>query len=231
MRRLAAALRCDIRIQYRNGFYAAAALVAAFWMLGLSRLPDAALARLLPPFLLSNLMINTFYFVAGQVLLEKDEGSLSMIDVTPLRPHEYLASKVGTLAFLSALESLLIALAACGPGFRIPPFLAGIAAASALLTLAGFIVVSRYDSINAFLMPSALVVLAFAPPFLPYFGFAESRWMFLHPLQAPLTLLRAAFETRPALEIAYGLAWSGLWAAAALLLCKRALVRMRERKG
>jgi len=227
VRRWVAAVRCDIRVQYRNGFYAATALMTAFWMLGLARLPREALARFLPPFLLANLFLNAFLFVSRQVMLEKKEGSLPMLAVTPLRPHEYLAAKIGSLALLAALESFPIALVSFGPGFRFPQFMAGIMAASALLTLAGFIVVSRYDSVRAFLIPSALAAFALALPLLPYIGFAESRWWFLHPLEGPLSLLRAAFEKRPAWEAAYGLVYPALWAAVALLLCKRALARMR----
>jgi fluoroquinolone transport system permease protein len=224
-------MRCDMRVQYRNGFYAASALLAALWMLGLARLPREALARFLPPFLMANLFLNVFIFVSRQVMLEKAEGSLSMLDVSPLRPHEYLAAKVGSLTLLAALQSLAIALVAFGPGFRFPQFLAGIAAASALLTLAGFILVSSYDSIRAFLIPSALSALVLALPFLPYIGFAESGWLFLHPLQGPLSLLRAAFGKGAAWETAYGLVYPALWAAAALILCKRALARMRAASG
>jgi fluoroquinolone transport system permease protein len=231
MRRLAWSLACDVRVQFRNGFHAAAAFVAAFWILGLARVPDAALDGVLAAFVLSNLFIGTFYFVAGQVLLEKMEGTLSMADVTPLRPHEYLAAKAGSLILLAMLENGLIVLAARGADFRVLPLLAGIAAAGALLTLAGFAAVSRYGSINEFLFPSFLITLAFAPPFLPYLGLERSPWYLLHPLQAPLTLLEAAFRPVGAAGIPYGAGYSLLWTAIALAPCKRAFERLRLQSG
>lgn len=197
-------------------------------MLGLAKVSDAALDRLLPAFILSNLLINTFYFMAGLVLLEKTEGTLSMIDVTPLRPHEYLASKVATLVFLSILENLLIVLVARGPAFNPLPLMAGIAAGGALYVLAGFVAVSRYPTINEFLFPSFLYTLAFVPPFLPYFGLAESWWFHLHPLQAPLLLIQAAFRPIAAWETTYAIGYSLLWALIGLVACRWAFARIRR---
>lgn len=231
MRRLAATLACDLRLQYRNGFLLAAALVALIWVLGLSQVPDAVLDRLLPAFLVSNLIVNTFYFTAGQVFLEKEEGTLAMRDATPLRPHEYLASKAATLALLSVAESLIIVLSVRGPAFQPVLFILGIAAAAALLVLAGFAAISRYPSVNEFLLPSTLWVAAFVPPFLPAFGLADGRWLRLHPLDPPLTLLRASFAGAGAGEIAYGLAASAAWALAGLLAGKGAFERLRRSPG
>lgn len=219
----------DVRLQYRNGFYYAAAFVAVFWMLGLARVPDATLDKLLPVFILSNLVINTFYFISGLVLLEKMEGTLTMLDVTPLRPLEYLSSKAATLVFLSLLENLVIVLVARGPEFRLLPLAAGIAAGGALYVLAGFVAVSRYPSINEFLFPSFLYILAFVPPFLPYLGLMESRWYFyLHPVQAPLLLVQAAFRPTAVWELAYGAGYSLLWAGLGLVACRSAFARLRR---
>jgi hypothetical protein len=97
MKRLLSTIRCDIRLQARNGFYHAAAFVAAFWTFALSRIEPDHLVLWMPVFILSNILINTFYFMAGLVLLEKAEGTLIAQSVTPLRPWEYLVSKLVTL--------------------------------------------------------------------------------------------------------------------------------------
>ena len=83
MRRLAAALACDARLQYRNGFYAAAAFVAVALVLLLRWVPQGYLGWLMPALVLTNMQVNTFYFVGGLVLLEKGEGSLEALVVTP----------------------------------------------------------------------------------------------------------------------------------------------------
>jgi fluoroquinolone transport system permease protein len=85
MKRLLATVRCDAQLQLRNGFYYATAFVVLIWSLVLLRLPDLDFGWLLPALVAGNLLLNTFYFVGGLVLLEKDEGTLEARTVTPLR--------------------------------------------------------------------------------------------------------------------------------------------------
>jgi fluoroquinolone transport system permease protein len=73
--RTLAALGCDVRLQARNGFYHAAAAVLLTWALLAWRLPALDWTGLLPLVVLNNLAIGTFFFVAGLVLLERDEAS------------------------------------------------------------------------------------------------------------------------------------------------------------
>jgi fluoroquinolone transport system permease protein len=225
MRRLRATLWCDLRLQYRNGFYYAAAFVAALWMLLLAQVPAASLSWLLPPLVLGNLLINTFYFVAGQVLLEKGEGTLEAQVVTPLRVREYLASKALTLGALSLLEALAYVLIAYGPRFRLLPFAAGVLLISAMYVLYGFVVVARYDSINEFLFPSVLYTIGLGLPLLDYFNLVRSPLVYLHPVQAPLVLLRAAFQPVDAWQMVYGVLYAGLWVGLVYLLSRRAFLR------
>jgi hypothetical protein len=64
MNRLFATIRCDLRLQLRNGFYYATAFVVAVYALGLSQLRTAGaqlnLAWLLPAVALNNLMNTSF---------------------------------------------------------------------------------------------------------------------------------------------------------------------------
>ena len=71
-----------------------------------------------PPVILENLVVNSFYFMAGLVLLEKREGTLEAQIVTPLKTGEYLLSKAISLGLLSVLESFLIILVISGTGFN-----------------------------------------------------------------------------------------------------------------
>jgi fluoroquinolone transport system permease protein len=233
MKRLRAAFGCDVRLQYRNGFYYAAAFVALFWIVGLrlfpvdhlSRLldpfPAVELSRLMPVFILSNLFVSTFYFIAGLVLLEKGEGTLKAQAVTPLRNGEYLTSKIVTLTLLAIVENLLIVGAGFGLEFDPFPLIAGTVSAAAILVLIGFVAVSRYDSINEFLFPSMLYMLAFLPPFFDDLGLWNSKISYLHPLQAPLLLTRAAFQPISAGQWLYALPCAGLWIGLFFLWSRR----------
>lgn len=199
--RLAATVHGDARLQLRQGFYYAAAFVLVVLIAVGRQLPADVLEWVLPVIVLSNVQINTFYFLAGLVLLEKGEGTLQAQVVTPLRPGEYLASKVVTLTVLSVVENIALVLATLGPATLLRGglvLLVGIVLASLLFCFSGLLAVARHDSINEFLMPSFLYTLVLTLPLLPYFGLLASPLFDLHPMQAPLALLRQCFDRGPA---------------------------------
>jgi fluoroquinolone transport system permease protein len=200
VRRLALALRNDVRLQLRQGFYAAAAFVAiiaaaALWYLQ-ETVSSGLWATLLPPLVLSNLIMGTFYFVAGLVLLERSEGTLAALVVTPLRQTEYLASKLLSLYLLGILEHIAIVRIGFGPGFDPWLLTVGIGMATAVYVLVGFMAVSRHHSLNDYLLPSMAWVAILCVPYAQYFVAADSPWkalFWLHPLQPGLLLMHAAF--------------------------------------
>jgi fluoroquinolone transport system permease protein len=230
MKRLLSTVRYEFRLQYRNGFYYAAAFVAVLLVIGLLQIPAQSRALILPVLVMQNLMINTFYFTGGLVLLEKGQGTLEAQVVTPLRTWEYLAAKVVTLSILSLFESTVIVLLGYGFGFRWLPLAAGILLMAAIMTLFGFIVVARYDSINEYLMPSVLYLFVFTIPILDYFQVMESWLFYLHPLQGPVLLLKAAFEPVQYWQMIYGVLYAGLWVALVYLWSKRSFYQFIVRK-
>ena len=215
MKRLLATLRTDVRLQFRNGFYHATAFVVALWALLFSQLrvgPGGLdLGWLLPVFVLDTMVINSFFFIGGLVLLEKDEGTLQAQVVTPLRAWEYLASKVITLTALALAQYLFIAVLFYGVGFGVLLLVAGVALASTIYVLVGFVSVVRYSSINEYLLPSALYVGVLLLPLGPYVTRWDAWPVYLHPLQAPLVLMQAAFQPVDAWKLAYGVLYSALW--------------------
>ena len=190
-------------------------LLGAF-LIVLTQLPSFNWASVLPPLLLGNLMMATFYFMGGLMLLEKGEGTLESLVVTPLSATEYLLSKVLTLTALSLAESFVIVLVAHGPRFDWLALLAGVSLAAALYCLIGFVVVIRYNSINEYLFPTIIYSAIFALPILHYAGFWRGPWMYLHPFQAPLALMGAAFYGAHAWTWIYGVTYSLLWIGIAL---------------
>jgi fluoroquinolone transport system permease protein len=222
-------MRCDIRLQFRQGFYYAAALVAAVAVTAISQLPrlDADVSWLVPPIIASNLTIGTFYFMGALVLLEKGEGTLEALVVTPLRDAEYLASKVLALTGLSVVENMLIAAAFYGPrpGVGYLGLAIGIAVASALLVLVGFIAVAAYDSINEYLAPSVLYAgMASVPVFTWLMGW--DHWLvFAHPLQAALLLIQAVDRPLDAWQLVYSVLYPSVWFGLLALWSRRSFQR------
>ncbi len=233
MTRLAATLRNDIRLQLRNGFYYAAGFVAVFGIIAMSYVPAGFRVLVFPPLVLGNLLMGTFYFVAGLVLLERGEGTIEALVVTPLRDREYIGSKILTLALLGVLEHLAIVGIVHGLAFRVPVFIAGIVVGAVIYVLAGFLAVARYDAINEMLFPSVVWVVVLSIPFLQYAVTDPTLLLlfWLHPLQPSLVLMRVAFEPVGPLTIVLASALGFGWAVVLFAASRRAFVRYLVRGG
>lgn len=227
MRRLAATLATDVRVQARNGFYAATAVVVVSSVVLLRWLPEDAATLLLPVVILSNVLVNAFYFVSGMLLLERVEGTFAALSVTPLRLGEYLASKVATLAVLSLAESLLVAGAVIGVDVRLIAIAAGISLSAILFCLAGVALVVRYESISEFLMPSVLYATLLTLPVLGVFGVGPAAWYLPHPIQGPLALMQIDAPHTVG-GLGYAIGYPLLWTVPAWVWSRRALARTRS---
>lgn len=230
MRRLAATLQWDMKLQIRHGFYYAVVFVALILVLVLIQLPETALRNIVPALLIENMVVTTFYFIGGQVLLEKNEGSLEAQVITPLRIDEYLLSKTGSLSLLALIETLVIVVLSTGLNFKMLPLLGGVLLLGGMYCLYGFWVVARYDSINEYLMPSILYTLGFSVPMLDHFGLVKSWLFYLHPVQAPLVLMRSAFTAVQPWEVIYGVLYASLWVGLIYLAAHKAFYRFVVRK-
>ncbi len=228
MKRLLSTIRCDLRLQQRNGFYYATAFVVAVYALGLSQLHAAGarlnLAGLLPAVILNNLMITCFYFIGALVLLEKAEGTLAAQVVSPLRAGEYLAAKVISLTALALAYNLAVVALVVGNEFGALALIAGVGALAALIVMAGFVAVARYDSVNEYLLPSLPYAAGLMLPLASMFGW-DSPLLYLHPLQGPMLLVRAAFAPAEPWQLIYAVLASALWLGVGAWLCRRSFQR------
>lgn len=197
MTRLAASLYWQVIYQHRNGFYVAGIVTVAMLVAFLSVLPDgidAATRRVIfAVFTISAVQITTFFFIGGVMLLERGEGVLSALAVSPLNAGEYIAARAATLAALATLEALIVSLAIAGVEIGIAQFIAGTAALSLIFACLGIAFFARYAGLNEALMPSILATLVLS---LPLFALARPEpalvWN-LHPTHAAMQFVAVAF--------------------------------------
>jgi fluoroquinolone transport system permease protein len=197
MSRLGVALRLDLLLQFRYGFYYAAAFTTLVWISLLSALPESVLKLVVPFMIFADVAVVGYYFIAGMVLFEKGEATLFALVSTPLRFREYLVSKLATLgAILTSLIALLL----------------------------GFIFVSPFEAISSYVVPSAIPHLIMAVPLIHFFGVWESPVFYLFPTQGSLFLLGGAFGTVPlaAWQLLYAVLYQLLWVIGLYLLARRA---------
>ena len=214
------ALRWDIVVQARNGFYWASAFVVLIVGGLLLNVPEAARANgaaWVPAIVVVNLQITTFFFMAGLMLLERDEGTLTALAVSPFSPGAYLATRTVTLTALGALETAAVVWIAFGTGGSWPLILSGTAALGVIYTGFGAAVGSRYASVNALLLPASAFVALLLLPLLPHFGLGPRTPYLLHPIEPALALIRAGYGATEPGELVFGAVGSLAWSTVAFL--------------
>ena len=214
MTRLLASLRRDVLLQVRYKLVAVSLFVVVFLGGLLSLVPEATRPEpdaIVPAFVVVNFMVTTLYFVCGLVLFEKGEAVLSAMVATPLRDWEYLLSKVLSLTVLACFETFAIVVLFFGVDVSWGLLLSGALSLGGIYTLLGFVAIARFDSINEFLMPSVLLVMALELPLLAHFDVMSRVPLLLHPVEPALTLMRAAYEPVAGGELVYALVATGFW--------------------
>lgn len=221
-----AALRMDVRLQRRYGFWWATAVVIALWIGVLRLVPDHLVGPAMPYVLLADVEFFLF-FIAGAVFFDKGERTLFALQVTPLRFRHYLGSKLLTMTGLAALTCLVVALVDFGPGFHPAALLAGVVLLVTLMVLAGFVTAPLYPSISEWLLPATLVLAVASLPVLDYSGLVTHPLFRLVPTEGPLLLLGAAFGQVDlnGWDVAYALTYPLLCAAGLAVLARRVFHR------
>jgi fluoroquinolone transport system permease protein len=216
------ALRMDVRLQRRYGFWWATGAVVALWIGVLQLVPDHLLGPAMPYLLMSDLEFFLF-FTAGAVFFDKGERTLFALQVSPLRFHHYLGSKLITMAGLALLTCLVVTLVDHGPGIDPFALLAGSVLMVTLMVLAGFVTAPLFPSISEWLLPATLLLAVASLPVLDYSGLVSHPLFRLVPTEGPLLLLGAAFGQVDlnGWDIAYALGYPLLCSAGLVVLAHR----------
>jgi fluoroquinolone transport system permease protein len=222
------ALRWDVVLQARNGFYWASVFVVVVIGGLLLAVPESVRsnhAALVPAIVAINLQITTFFFVAGLMLLDRDEGTLTALAVSPFSADGYLATRTVSLTALAAVETMaLLWIAFDTSGSWL--VLMGTASLGVIYTGFGAVVGARYASVNTLLPPAAVVVTFLLLPLIPHFGLGSRRFVMLHPIEPSLTLLRAGYSVTSAIELVFGVVGSIIWSGIAFAWGRNRVARL-----
>ena len=226
MSRLSATLRLDAQLQARNRVYliiAVAALGLAFALRAL--FTPEQLHFFMPLVALSGVTLTTFFLVGVLLLLERGEGTLDVVLVSPLRPAEYLASKLLTVTALAGVESALIVGIAYGLDFSLPWLMLAVLLRAGLVAAVGVAIGVRYRSITDFLLPAVALTLAFDLPVFWYLELWPSPIFYLWPTLPSLLVAKAAFLPVAPAQLVYACVYGVLAVGAAVFWASRALDR------
>ena len=226
MSRLASTLRLDATLQGRHRVY----WIVLGATLGLtlairSVVTPEQLEFFMPVLVMYGVSLTTVFLVGVLLLLERSEGTLSVVMVSPLRPSEYLASKLITLAGLALVESTIVAVVAYGLGWSFGWFVLAVVMRASMGVGVGVAVGVRYSSITRFLFPGILASLAFDFPNFWYFEIWPTSLFYLWPSMPPLLLAKSAFFAVEPLQLVYAFVYGPLVVGAALFWASRSIDR------
>ncbi|MGH3979004.1 MAG: fluoroquinolone transporter permease [Pseudonocardiaceae bacterium] len=220
-------LKLDVRLQWRYGFYYAAAFSIIVWEVLVLLVPDQLRHTAMPYIVFGDSVIIGYFFIAGAVFFEKGERTLFALLTTPVRFGHYLAGKLGTLGLLSLVAAFLVVGAGVGLDFGVLALMVAVVLCTQLFLLAAFITAAPFPSITDWLIPSTAVIAALSVPLLYYSGLWEHPVLYAIPTQGSLLLLGSAFDqvSLPAWQVGYSVGYQLLWIAGLILLARRVFDR------
>lgn len=192
--RLVKALRQDMRYQFRHGFYFAYLVVLGAYLVALINVPSHYRNLVVSLVVFSDTSVLGFFFVGAILLLEREEGTLRAVSVTPLRPTEFYLAKVLSLTILALIISGLMTFAHLPAGASSLFYYLGVLGSSLLYTFIGIGVASQAQSLNGYFFRGAGYSVVLMLPLLDFFGLVESPLFWLLPTLPTLTLLQTAYR-------------------------------------
>jgi fluoroquinolone transport system permease protein len=176
-------------------------------------------------------------FLGALVLFEKSENVLQALVITPMKTDDYLLSKIISLTILSLISAFIfIGLMVVFEGASVNLFylVVGIILTSVMLILLGFIIVSRVNSINGYLLVIMIAFISLSfPPVLQLFGLLDNPITYLWPTQASFILFDGVFNAASLAiwEIAYGILYQVFWIGLLYYLARKSFYKYIVLKG
>jgi fluoroquinolone transport system permease protein len=192
--RLQHAILADMRFQIKHGFYLVYVIITIMYLIILSFLPENVLSVALPIVVFSDPSVLGLFFIGGIILLEKGQGVLMVLVVTPLRSIEYILSKVISLSIISLAAALTITWFSYFPSVNWVLLILSTILTSGIFTLLGIMINAGCNTVNQYMLKTIPYMLLFILPCLALIGFPYS-WLFtIVPSVAALKLMTGVYH-------------------------------------
>jgi len=228
-------LKWEFVLLYRYKIIHISLLSVVLYFLTTQAVPDMNIPIFHTMLLFFDPAIIGIMFIGALVLFEKSENVLQALVITPMQVDDYLLSKITSLTILSVISATIFVTLLnifSGIDFNIPYLAISIILTSVMLILLGFILVSRVNSINEYLLAMAVAFLGLLfPPMLHLSG--ENVIFYLWPTQASFTLFTGVFNATSLelWEIAYGIGYQVIWIGLLYFLARKAFYKHIVLKG
>lgn len=169
----------DMKFQAKYGFYFLYAVLTAIYIVILFAIPKAWRSDAATILIFSDPAAMGLFFMGAIILLEKSQRVPCAFSVSPIRPMEYIASKVISLCVIATLVATIIA---ASTGARhLPLVFLGTALSGMIFTLLGLIVATKITSLNQFILWTVPIeMVGFVPAILYILGISTT-WLRYYP--------------------------------------------------
>jgi fluoroquinolone transport system permease protein len=178
----------DISIQVRSGYWTVYGILGLIYILVLVNLPMNIRDEVSVSIIFTDTSVLGLIFVGALVLLEKQQGVLQSLSVTPLKLNNYLFSKVLSLTILSAVISSMLWIIPLWSVKGYALLLSGVVLSSIVFTMFGIGFTAGADTFNQFLSRAFLGSMIFTLPVIPMFFLPKTGWLVILPTNAALDL-------------------------------------------
>lgn len=166
--RLRSLFLLDMRFQAKYGFYFLYAVLTVIYVIALLAVPESWKEKTAVILIFSDPASMGLFFMGAIVLLEKNQHTPCAFAVSPVRPMEYIFSKVGSLSAISLVVAAILALAASANNLHI--VLLGTVISGVIFTLLGIIIATKIISLNQFILWTVPIeIVCFVPAILHLF--------------------------------------------------------------
>lgn len=164
-------LKNDIHFQVNYGFYFLYAFFSLVYIAVLLIIPSDYKSITASLIILTDPAMLGIFFMGGSWLLEEGEGLHSFWSISPLRTMEYIMAKSISLAILSSVSAVLIALLSMRCIIHPLLLFFSVLSGAVVFNFIGLMTASYARSVNQYMIIAALpAVVLSIPPVLTAFG-------------------------------------------------------------
>lgn len=170
----------DIRFQFKYGFYLLYLIFTILYITLLYVFPAAERGRAAVLMIFTDPAAMGLYFMGSIVLFEKGERVLNSIAISPVKPMEYVVSKLISIALISTVVGLLIGLGG-GIVLNLFFFVPGVFLGSCLFSAAGLMIAANIATLNQFIVATIPAEILINVPAVAWLLGWRPGWLILHP--------------------------------------------------
>ncbi len=210
----------DVAFQFKYGFYFIYLVFSVLYIGLLFAFDESWRGKAAILMIFSDPSAMGLYFMGAIVLFEKSERVLNSIAVSPVKPFEYVLSKLCSIGLISTMVSLAIGIPA---GIVTKPieFISGVFFCSCLFSAIGLIIACRTTTLNQFVLATIPAEILINFPAIIWLFWYKKSWLLVHPGVSMLALCGGSGGALPA--FIFLLLWTVLFFCIACTSVKKML--------